>query len=112
MEGDQLLRNFRSWLSPPDPWKNYNISRRLRHSDTGTWFLKSSTLSEWKAPGPGSLLWIHGKRQFAAWLLLFRISDNVLFIAGAGKSVLWFVDPSVFSSRTYAVDQFHNHRGN
>jgi len=94
-----LLRNIRSWLSPPDPWKNYNLGRRLRHSETGTWFLHSSTLSEWKVSGPSSLLWIHGKRQFTAQRLLFRKSDEIfLFLAGVGKSVLWFVDPSVFPS--------------
>jgi len=76
MAGDQLLRNIRSWLSPPDPWKSYNNGRRSRHSETGTWFLNSSTFSEWKASGPSSLLWIHAKRQFAAHRLLLLKSDG------------------------------------
>ena len=32
------------------------------------------------------------------------------FIAGAGKSVLWYVKlPNTFISRTYGVGQFDNH---
>jgi len=58
-----LQSDIRSWLSPPDPWKNYNIARELRHSKTGEWFINGSALSEWKASGASSLLWISGKRQ-------------------------------------------------
>jgi hypothetical protein len=58
------MSKIRSWLAPPDPWKNYNIGRESRHSGTGAWFMNSSTLSEWKESGPSSLLWIHGKRWF------------------------------------------------
>src|SRR5712691_7949138 len=72
LAGDELLSKIRSWLSPPDPWKNYNIGRELRHSKTGAWFVNSSTLSEWKASGRSSLLWIHGKRWFTAYRLIFR----------------------------------------
>jgi len=64
--GDELQRDIQSWLSPPDPWKNYNIAHGLRHSGTGEWFIQGDSLSEWKASGPSSLLWIHGKRK---WLL-------------------------------------------
>ena len=66
--------------------------------DWDPWFLNSSILSEWKTSGSSSLLWIHGKRQFTAQRLLFLKSDGFfLSIAGAGKSVLWFVVPCVFS---------------
>ena len=64
LAGDKLQQDIRTWLSPPDPWKNYNIARESRHSGTGTWFVQGETFSEWKLSGPNSLLWIHGKRQF------------------------------------------------
>ena len=52
----------------------------MRHGETGTWFLNSSTLSEWKASGPSSLLWIHGKRQFTAQRLLFRENETIFLL--------------------------------
>jgi len=70
MAGDELLIKIRSWLAPPDPWKNYDICRESRHSGTGAWFVNSSMFSEWKASGPSSLLWIHGKRWFTAHRLI------------------------------------------
>ena len=71
MAGDELQSKIRSWLAPPDPWKNYNLGRESRHSGTGAWFINSSTLSEWKATRSSSLLWIHGKRWFTAHRLIF-----------------------------------------
>jgi hypothetical protein len=71
-----LRRDIRSWLSPPDPWKNYNIARELRLSGTGAWFLRGDTLSEWKACGPKCLLWIHGKRQLLPSTSLFAENDG------------------------------------
>jgi hypothetical protein len=66
-----LLSKIQNWLSPPDPWKNYNIARESRHSHTGAWFVKGDTLSEWKNSGPSSLLWINGKRQFLPSVYIF-----------------------------------------
>jgi hypothetical protein len=63
MSGDELQRDIRLWLSPPDPWKNYNAALKSRQCGTGAWFINGNMLSEWKATGRSSLLWIHGKRQ-------------------------------------------------
>ena len=63
LAGEKVHQDIRSWLSPLDPWKNYNIARRSRHSGTGEWLVKGGMFSEWKGSGPSSLLWIHGKRQ-------------------------------------------------
>ncbi|KAN0116571.1 hypothetical protein V8E52_005715 [Russula decolorans] len=61
---DKLEKDIRTWLSPPDPWKNYNIARRLRQSGSAAWFLQDNAFSEWKrSEAPGSLLWVHGKRK-------------------------------------------------
>jgi hypothetical protein len=57
--GDQLLKSFRQWLSPPDPSINHNSARRAVHSGTTKWFIEDSRYKEWKATGP--LLWVYGK---------------------------------------------------
>jgi hypothetical protein len=44
--GDQLQRDIRCWLSPPDPWKNYNVALKLWQSETGAWFINGNILSE------------------------------------------------------------------
>ncbi len=58
--GDQMQKDSTSWLSPPDPSKNYNIGCKTHRDGTATWFFQASVFSEWDANG--SLLWIHGKR--------------------------------------------------
>jgi hypothetical protein len=69
LAGEKLQKDIFRWLSPPDPWKNYNVARTSRHSGTGAWFIYGTTLSEWKTSGPSSLLWIHGKRKFTQHVL-------------------------------------------
>ncbi|KAH9990933.1 hypothetical protein BJV77DRAFT_566061 [Russula vinacea] len=82
LKRDKSQQDIRSWLSPPDPWKNHNLARGSRHAGTAAWFVGGSTLSKWKSSGPSSLLWIHGK-------------------PGAGKSVLWYLH----DHRGYQLDE-------
>ncbi|KAH9974187.1 hypothetical protein BJV74DRAFT_782557 [Russula compacta] len=63
--GNQIRRDLRNWLSPPDPSINYNTASDARHKGTATWFAKNTAFADWKASG--SLLWIHGKR--ASWII-------------------------------------------
>ena len=66
--GDQLQKDSRSWLSPPDPSQNYNIACEIHQDGTATWFFRGSIFTEWNVKG--SLLWIHGKRtcsRLALW---------------------------------------------
>jgi len=79
------LGNIRQWLSPPDPWKNFNIARESRHSETGVWFIKGNTHSEWKDSGPSSLLWINGKRQLSASAYIFAETDALSRYSGRWK---------------------------
>src|SRR6266851_8301597 len=65
--GAKLQQDIRTWLSPPDPWKNHNIACGSRHPGTGMWFVQGDAFSEWKSSGPSSLLWIHGKRMYTAY---------------------------------------------
>jgi hypothetical protein len=60
--GDQLRRDLRRWISPPDPSTNHNIACRAHYKGTSTWFSQGSIYNEWKSTP--SLLWIHGKRKF------------------------------------------------
>ena len=72
------MENIFRWLSPPDPWKNFNTACESRHSETGEWFTKGDTLSKWKDSGPSSLLWINGKRQLSPTAYVFAETDVFL----------------------------------
>jgi len=65
--GDQMQKDSKSWLCPPDPSKNYNIGCKTHRDGTATWFFRRSVFAEWNAKG--SLLWIHGKRAFSTLAL-------------------------------------------
>jgi len=82
MTGNELLDNIQKWLSPPDPWKNFNIACESRHNQTGMWFVKGDTLSEWKDSGPSSLLWINGKRQLSASAHIFADTNALPIHSG------------------------------
>ncbi|KAH9995629.1 hypothetical protein BJV74DRAFT_987076, partial [Russula compacta] len=56
---EQLQRDIRGWLSPPDPSTNYNIAWEACHGGSTSWFTQSSGFEEWREKR--SLLWIHGK---------------------------------------------------
>ena len=80
---------FHKWLSPPDSSVNHNTACKAHHEGTATWFFQSSTFKKWKSTP--SLLWIHGKRMFSLLSSTLNASQICIFIAGSGKSVLWFV---------------------
>jgi hypothetical protein len=92
LAGNELQRDLRRWLSPPDPWKNHNIACESHHEGTAAWFVQGDTFSEWKVSNSGSLLWIHGKRPLKPNSPAYVISDGFPLVAGAGKSVLWYVE--------------------
>jgi archaellum component FlaC len=62
--GDQIRKDLRNWLSPPDPSVNYNIASDAHHEGTAMWFMESDTFNNWKASD--SMLWIYGKRTSPA----------------------------------------------
>ena len=62
--GDNVQRDVKSWLSPPDPWENHNAVHDTRHDGTGMWLIQGDTYANWKSSGRSSLLWINGKRQY------------------------------------------------
>src|SRR5260370_31183174 len=84
LTGDKMQQDVRNWLSPPDPWKNHNLARDSRHGGTGTWWIEGATYAEWKSSDAGSLLWVHGKRQYLA-LYSFPVTDDYYLCSGCRK---------------------------
>ncbi|KAI9432166.1 hypothetical protein H4582DRAFT_1777605, partial [Lactarius indigo] len=58
--GNQLRRDLRNWISPPDPSINFNTACGAHHEGTATWLTWGDAFNRWRADG--CLLWIHGKR--------------------------------------------------
>jgi len=68
VKGNQISSAIHDWLKAPDATVNHNAACDKRHTDTGLWFIKSSTFTTWLTHG-NSFLWLNG-------------------FAGCGKSVL------------------------
>ena len=79
---------LKNWLSPPDPSTNHNIARKVHHEGTTSWFFQGSIFKQWKS---SPLLWIHGKRTSLFLSTAPHTPLTPIFVAGSGKSVLWFV---------------------
>ncbi|KAI9432762.1 hypothetical protein H4582DRAFT_1091152 [Lactarius indigo] len=69
---NELRKDLRKWVAPPDPSINFNTASSAHHQGTAEWCTKGKPLTNWKTSG--SLLWIHGK-------------------PGSGKSILRCVTP-------------------
>jgi len=96
LTGDTLQKDVRNWLSPPDPWKNHSLAHKSRHGGTGTWWIEGDSYAEWKFSG--SLLWVHGKRQYFALYSFLKLMGKTSS-AGAGKSVIWYDNLSIVRVR-------------
>ncbi|KAI9432760.1 hypothetical protein H4582DRAFT_1091100 [Lactarius indigo] len=74
---NELRKDLRRWIAPPDPSVNYNTASDAHHQGTAAWCTDGNTFADWKASG--SLLWIHGK-------------------PGSGKTILRCVTPRPVAS--------------
>src|ERR1700761_7472780 len=102
LTGNQLKQLLRAGLSPADPSTNHNIARKAQHEGTAVWFFQGSIIIEWKSTG--SLLWVYGKRAFLSpFFGPGTFSQNPIWVAGSGKSVIWFVIPRVLPVETYSL---------
>jgi len=63
LTGNQLRNDLATWLSPPDPFINYNTASDARYGATGVWITKMTEFKNWKEST--SLLWVYGKRTFS-----------------------------------------------
>ena len=62
LTGNELRKDLRKWIAPPDPSVNFNTASDAHHEGTAAWCTKGNTVADWKISG--SLLWIHGKRTY------------------------------------------------
>ena len=112
LTGDSLQQEIFVWLSPPDPWKNHHTACESSYPGTAAWFIQGYTFSEWKrSEARSSLLWVHGKRPLIPSSYASSETYIFRFIAGAGKSVLWYGQTfDIPVSETYRIGQLYNHR--
>jgi hypothetical protein len=71
-----LRKGLENWLSPPDPFINFNTADHTRHEGTAVWFTQSDVFKNWKQSS--SLLWIHGKRIFSGHLCALAFAHRSL----------------------------------
>ena len=91
LAGDSLQQDIFGWLSPPDPWRNHHAACESSHPGSAAWFIQGDTFSEWKSSeARSSLLWVLGKRPLIPSFYASPETENFPFVAGAGKSVLWY----------------------
>ena len=71
---NELRKDFRKWIAPPDPSVNLQSASGAHHEGTAAWCTKGSSVASWKASG--SLLWIHGKRAYPITVLALIITND------------------------------------
>ena len=105
--GEQLLKDLREWLTPPDPSTNHTIACDAQHERTAAWVFKEDVFKEWESSG--SLLWIHGKGTTLYTSSGVHLADYSCFRSGLGKEhpLVWHLIVSY--SGAYALDQLCNY---
>jgi hypothetical protein len=91
LTGNELRKDLRKWIAPPDPSVNFNTASEAHHEGTAAWCTKGNTVATWKASG--SLLWIHGKREYPTTAGPHFSLTTSRLIAGSGKSILRYAAP-------------------
>ncbi|KAH9178001.1 hypothetical protein EDB89DRAFT_1819122, partial [Lactarius sanguifluus] len=84
--GNELRKDLRNWIAPPDPSVNYNTASDAHHEGTAAWCTKGNTLANWKRSG--SLLWIHGKPGSGKSILSSAIIRDIKPMSNAGSAFL------------------------
>ena len=87
--GNLLHDNLLRWLLPSNPSINHNIASKAHHDSMAQWFFQGHIFNQWKSAA--SFLWVHGKHVFLLISLCDINLNHLDSIAGAGKSILWFV---------------------
>ncbi|KAI9447180.1 hypothetical protein BJY52DRAFT_1177107 [Lactarius psammicola] len=83
---NELRKDLRKWITPPDPSVNYNTASGSHHDGTAAWCTKGITLADWKTSG--SLLWIHGKPGSGKSILSSVIIRDIKSTSDAGLAFL------------------------
>ena len=76
LTGNELRKDLRKWIAPPDPSVNYNTASDAHHEGTAAWCTKGNTVANWKTSG--SLLWIHGKRTYPVTVWVLVVINDLL----------------------------------
>ncbi|KAH9055814.1 hypothetical protein EDB83DRAFT_2552607 [Lactarius deliciosus] len=88
---NQLRRDLRNWISPPDPSINYNTACGAHHKGTAAWFTRGDAFKYWRARG--CLLWVHGKPGSGKSILssvIIRDTENVCNAGFASMAYFYF----------------------
>ncbi|KAE9378647.1 hypothetical protein N431DRAFT_396440 [Stipitochalara longipes BDJ] len=72
---EQRRREITQWLSPPDPFSNYNAAVDKRRRDTGQWLLDSAQYAAWRE-SEDSFLWLHGFAGCGKTILTSTVIEN------------------------------------
>ncbi|KAF8259848.1 hypothetical protein EI94DRAFT_959674 [Lactarius quietus] len=90
MKRDQLQKDARNWITPPDPSKNHVISRRIHSGESAVWFTRGLTFKNWDLTG--GLLWIHGKPGSGKSILCIIEQAATLRDEGLGLVAYYYFD--------------------
>ncbi|KAH9053695.1 hypothetical protein EDB87DRAFT_202491 [Lactarius vividus] len=89
---NQLRRELRNWISPPDPSINYNTACGAHHKGTAAWLTRSDAFKGWRTDG--CLLWVHGKpgsgKSILSSVIIRDIED--ICIAGFASMAYFYFD--------------------
>ncbi|KAH9009288.1 hypothetical protein EDB85DRAFT_2283011, partial [Lactarius pseudohatsudake] len=83
---NELRKDLRRWVAPPDPSVNFNTASGAHHEGTAAWCTEGITLTDWKTSG--SLLWIHGKPGSGKSILSSAIVRDIKSMSDAGSAFL------------------------
>jgi len=95
LTGKRSQQELRGWLSPPDPSTNHNTACNTQYEGTSTWFFERSTYGSQNYLCCGST----GNVRPSFFELLLCAPLTFPFVAGSGKSVLWYVACLLFPPR-------------
>ncbi|KAI9434718.1 hypothetical protein H4582DRAFT_1855819 [Lactarius indigo] len=82
MNRNQLRRELRNWISPPDPSINYNTACGAHYEGTAAWLTRGDAFNRWRADG--CLLWVHGKPGSGKSILSSVIIRDIEDVCKAG----------------------------
>ncbi|KAN0129427.1 hypothetical protein V8E53_012759 [Lactarius tabidus] len=83
VQGNELRKDLRKWIAPPDPSVNFNTASETHHEGTAAWCTKGNTVVTWKESA--TLLWIHGKSGSGKSILSSVIIRDIKSMSDAGS---------------------------
>ncbi len=88
---DRTLLEIRQWLSPPDPFPDYQKALKQRHNHTGGWLVESERFVKWKTDS-SSVLWLFGIPGCGKTILSSTVIENITqeCYADSSKAVAFY----------------------